>query len=218
MSPVITCLITLSLPAASIACSTISIDQRSVGIKPALQFRQPLDPLSQHSLGFFFVDGQPAAFGGIVIGEAEFVRLVDAKAFGDVVELHDQSLSHGKALRQKCRDETRHRVGEIARAAHNMNVGKFRLFLVRKMIEDARAQRLGTLATLQHFDLHDKRAVEYRRPPGFSGKFRHVQSGFLFEFALRAQIEIDAPIHDVVAVGRAAGEINAACLGCLRRP
>ena len=60
------------------------------GVKPLLQFGEPLDALGQHGLGIFFVDGQPAALGGIVLGQAEFVRLVDAEAFGDVLEFHDR--------------------------------------------------------------------------------------------------------------------------------
>src|SRR5665213_2890069 len=64
----------------------------------------------------------------------------------------------------------------------------------------------------QHFDLHDERTVEYRRPSGFGGKFRYIQSRFLFELALHTCVEIDLAIHDVVGVGGPARKINAAGL------
>ena len=59
-----------------------------VRVEPLLQFGEAFDAVSQHRLRFFLVDRQTAAFGGIVLGQAEIVRLVDTEALGDMVELH----------------------------------------------------------------------------------------------------------------------------------
>ena len=71
-----TCLMTPSLPAASIPCSTTSSAQRSIGIEALLQVGEALDVIRQHR--FCGVLVEPAGVGGIERRKAEMVGIVNA--------------------------------------------------------------------------------------------------------------------------------------------
>ena len=90
-TPYMTCSITLSLPAASMAWK-ISSTAHVLRVEPLLQFGQALDPLRQQVLGLVLFDIEVIGVAGIPVLEAEVVRIAHAIEFGKFREAHAMSL------------------------------------------------------------------------------------------------------------------------------
>ena len=180
------------------------------GVEPLLQIGQPLDALGEHGLGLALVDGEAVALGRIVLGQPKLVRPVDAKAFGDAVELHGVSSTSSppaKRCARKARDEARHRRVEVGR--RRARCGYRRVPAASRGQDDracARARsRRPRLARSTLICAISAPSTD-RGPSRLRAEFGGVEPGLLLELAPHAEIEIDFAVHDVVRVGRAAGK------------
>ena len=91
---------------------------------------------------------------------------------------------------------------EIGRAAHDADVGKFRLLLAREMREDARAQRHRRLARLRSTLICTiSAAVDHAGPARLGVKLGRIEPGLFLELAPHAEFEIDLAADDVVGSG-----------------
>src|SRR5580704_8201024 len=75
---------------------TLEHDQQApspLGVKPLLQFLDLGHAVSKDTLDVLDIGGEAEAFRGIVVGELEMPRLVDAAMLDDLVELHGRRVA-----------------------------------------------------------------------------------------------------------------------------
>src|ERR1041384_1299748 len=102
-----------------------------------LQGSEALHAVREHCLGFALVDIEAAGVGGVIVGEPEFVRLVDAETAQGFGERHNRIPRRwrqsgkplGHAALEKCRDKRRHRRPQITQPTNDVDVRKLRLLL-----------------------------------------------------------------------------------------
>ena len=92
LMPLITCLITPSLPAVSIALQHDQHRPPVLRVQPLLQVAQAVDVLGHHRLGAALVEVEPRGIGRIEFGEPETVGIVDPEAFEGFFNLHRSQL------------------------------------------------------------------------------------------------------------------------------
>ena len=65
-------------------------------VERLLQFGEPLHAVGEHRLGVGLLDIEAAGVRGVIVGEPEFVRLVDAEAVENLGDGHEASSRHGR--------------------------------------------------------------------------------------------------------------------------
>ena len=104
----------------------------TVGVKALLQLLKPRDRIRENRLHVVHVGRKTEAFGRIMIGEPEMLRLVDPAVLDDLGKFH---LGLLLMRRHHCRHiasrnattKARHPPIEIGAAAHDADIGELRL-------------------------------------------------------------------------------------------
>ena len=93
--------------------------------------------------------------------------------------------------------------------AHQMDSGKFGLSLPREIALDPGAQRLARHVDMQQPHHRDRHAGADAIPMGFGAVVRGGEAGFFLDLAGDAAFDVEPVAADVIAIGRARGEIDA---------
>ena len=181
-------------------------------------------PSASMTLSVVLVDGQPVAFGRIVVGQSKLIRFIDAKALGNMVELHGAiSARREFIVRHNAAPERRSRSAASpgrnpparARCGYPTSSGCFsRLRCASMRARKASAFSSTRTSLICAIRLPSTTHVQ----PGAGDVSPGVKPGLFLEFA-RARCARDRPCRrNVVGIGRAAGKIDLPGVGRFAGP
>src|SRR5438309_4907633 len=112
----------------------------------------------------------------------------------------------------KRRDVSRHRRGDIAEIAHQMDRAKLRLLLPGEISVDPRAQLFAREIDVQQLDQRADAFTDHAVPVRTRSIVAGSQAGLLLYLPRHVTGDVNRAVPDVVAIGRSRREVDAASI------